>query len=441
MLDPTSAVIVGVILVAGLLSFISLAKSLLHICPPNEVLIFSGKNHKMSDGSMRGFRVVFGGRGWRIPVIETVDRMNLNVMEVPITIRNAYSKGGIPLNVGAIANIKISSDQSIIGNAIERFLGRDMEEVRRVAKETLEGHLRGVLATLTPEDVNEDRLKFAQELQRESGEDLHRLGIHLDTLKIQHVADDRGYLDAIGREAIANVIRDAQIAESDAERDAEQSEALQTQLAKVQQADAEAEIAKLKNELRRVKADVVKQVKSAEEVTTAAAREARAKAEQELQKVRAELAAIRLQIDQVMPAEAAKLASEYQAKGDAASIRERGNAVKLALAELQGAWTAAGEDALSIYLIEDIERILTTATNAVGRIKVKDLNVIDGGDGQTLAAYAAAYPAMLQSVFDAVAKTTGIDIPGALSGTPSGGGTPPPVRPGLGLSTGRKAGE
>ena len=150
---------------------------------------------------------------------------------------------------------------------------------------------------------------------------------------------------------------------------------------------------------------------------------------------------IRLQIDQVMPAEAAKLASEYQAKGDAASIRERGNAVKLALAELQGAWTAAGEDALSIYLIEDIERILTTATNAVGRIKVKDLNVIDGGDGQTLAAYAAAYPAMLQSVFDAVAKTTGIDIPGALSGTPSGGGTPPPVRPGLGLSTGRKAGE
>lgn len=441
MLDPTSAAIVGVLLVFGLLSFISLAKSLLHICPPNEVLIFSGRNHRMSDGTTRGYRVVFGGRGWRIPVIETVDRMSLNVMEVPITIRNAYSKGGIPLNVGAIANIKISSDQSIIINAIERFLGRDLEEVRRVAKETLEGHLRGVLATLTPEDVNEDRLKFAQELQRESGEDLHRLGIHLDTLKIQHVADDRGYLDAIGREAIANVIRDARIAESDAQRDAEQSEALQAQKATVSQADAEAEIAKLQNELRRVKADVVKQVKSAEEVTTAAAREARAMAEQELQKVRAELAAIRLEIDQVMPAEAAKKASEFHAKGEAASIRERGAAVKSALADLQSAWKAAGDDALSIYLIEDIERILTTATDAVGRIKVQDLNVIDGGDGQTLAAYAAAYPAMLQSVFDAVTKTTGIDIPGALSGTAVKADGPPPVKAGLGLSAGRKGGQ
>ena len=441
MLDPVSAAIVGGALVMGLLLFISATKSLLHICPPNEVLIFSGRNHTLSDGSTRGFRVVFGGRGWRIPVIETVDRMSLNVMEVPITISNAYSKGGIPLNVGAIANVKVSSDGSIIVNAIERFLGRDPEEIRRVAKETLEGHLRGVLATMTPEDVNEDRLKFAVELQGESGEDLHRLGIHLDTFKIQHVADDRGYLDAIGREAIANVVRDAQMAESDAQRDAEQSEARETQRAQVTQANVEAEIVQLQNELRRVKADIEKDVKSAEEVTAAAAREARAKAEQELQKVRAQLAVIKLRIDTVMPAEAAKLAAEYKAKGDAAAIRERGNAVKAALTELQSAWTEAGKDALTIYLIEDIEQILATATDAVGRIKVNDLNLIDGGDGQTLAAYTAAYPAMLQSVFDAVTQTTGIDIPGALSGTSSSGRGPAPIRSGLGTSKSRKVGE
>lgn len=87
--------------------------------------------------------------------------MRLNVMEIPIAIRNAYSKGGVPMNVDAIANVKISSEPARVGNAIERFLGRGNDEIGRVARETLEGHLRGVLATLTPEEVNEDRLKFA----------------------------------------------------------------------------------------------------------------------------------------------------------------------------------------------------------------------------------------------------------------------------------------
>ena len=200
-------------------------KSFLHICPPNEVLIFSGRRYRMPDGTRRGYRVIFGGRGIRVPVFEKVDRMNLTVMEVPIAIRNAYSQGGIPLNVDAIANVKISSDEVVIGNAIERFLGRDPNEIRRVAKETLEGHLRGVLARLTPEEVNEDRLKFADELSRESELDLSKLGIHLDTLKIQHVSDDVHYLDSIGRSQIANVIKDAEIAESDMRREAELSEA------------------------------------------------------------------------------------------------------------------------------------------------------------------------------------------------------------------------
>ncbi|MER3462486.1 MAG: flotillin, partial [Armatimonadota bacterium] len=210
----------------------------------------------MEDGSIRGYTTVFGGARLKRPLIETVSRMSLNTMEVPISIRGAYSKGGIPLNVDAIANVKISSDPVVIGNAIERFLGRDPEEIRRVAKETLEGHLRGVLATLTPEEVNEDRLKFAAELSHESEEDLVKLGIQLDTLKIQHVSDDVDYLDSIGRKAIANVIRDAEIAESDAKRAAEQAEAENMGRANVTRANAEAAIARLQNELRRIQADL-----------------------------------------------------------------------------------------------------------------------------------------------------------------------------------------
>lgn len=407
-------VYIAVAVVVSLLLLIAIAKSLLYICPPNEVLIFSGRQHKLTDGSTRGFRLVFGGRGWRIPIIETVDRMTLNVIEVPLSIRGAYSKGGIALNVGAIANVKISSDRRVIGNAIERFLGRDLAEVRRVAKETLEGHLREVLAKLTPEEVNESRLKFAQQLQEDSSDDLHKLGIHLDTLKIQHVADDVSYLDSIGREAIANVVKDAEIAESDAQREAEEEEAGQVGRAEVKKNEVDAEIARLTNQLRQVQAELEQEVRSSEERTLAAAREARATAEQELQRVRAALEELRLRIDQVMPAEAHRRAAAFHARGEAATIRARGEAVRGALDQLREAWVQAGDAAMQIYVIDELEKILGHAAEAVGRVKVGHLNVIDGGDGRTLAAYTAAYPAMLDAVFDAIARTTGIDVPGVL---------------------------
>ncbi len=410
-------VYIALAVVVGLLMLIAIAKSLLYICPPNEVLIFSGRQHRLSDGSTRGFRLVFGGRGWRVPIIETVDRMTLNVIEVPLSIRGAYSRGGIALNVGAIANVKISSDRGVIGNAIERFLGQNLDEVRRVAKETLEGHLREVLAKLTPEEVNESRLKFAQQLQADSSDDLRKLGIHLDTLKIQHVADDVSYLDSIGREAIANVVKDAEIAESDAQREAEEEEAAQIGRAEVKKNEADAAIARLQNQLRQVQAELEQEVKSAEERTLAAAREARATAEQELQRVRATLEELRLRIDEVMPAEANKRASAFAARGEAATIRARGEAVRNALDQFRAAWVQAGDAAMQIYVIDQLEKILASATAAVGRVHVENLNLIDGGDGQTLAAYTAAYPAMLETVFSAIARTTGIDVPDVLGRT------------------------
>jgi flotillin len=304
----------------------------------------------------------------------------------------------------------------VLNNAIERFLESDTNELRRVAKETLEGHLRGVVADLTPEQVNEDRLKFAEALTQESEEDLNKLGLHLDTLKILHVSDEVGYLDATGRKSIANIIRAAEIAESDAKRLAEQSESEHAGRANVRRAEADAAIARMRNELRTIRADLESRVKSEEERTAAAAREARAVAEQHLQKVRAELEGIRLQVDKVLPADADRQAQEFIARGDAAEIRERGRAVAEALNLMYQAWQEAGPSALQISIIEDLEAIMESALRGVKKVQVQSLSVIDGGDGKTLSNYIAAYPGMLNEVFDAVDKTVGIDIPGALRG-------------------------
>jgi len=146
-----SGLIIGGVIVIGFFTILGIIRANLHLCQPNEALIFSGRKRNLSDGTRVGYRIVQGGRGFRIPLLERVDRIKLNTIPIDLTVSNAYSKGGIPLTVRAIANVKIASNEIELANAVERLLGKDLHEVEEIAKETLEGHLRGVLATSTPE--------------------------------------------------------------------------------------------------------------------------------------------------------------------------------------------------------------------------------------------------------------------------------------------------
>ncbi|HEX2657388.1 MAG TPA: flotillin family protein, partial [Polyangia bacterium] len=207
--------VVGLLVLVGLfgLCLYFAVTKLLYICAPNEVLIFSGGQWQQGD-RMRGYRIIKGGRALRIPLLEKVDRMDLTNMPIEVVVGGAYSRGGIPLNVHGIANVKIAGEQPVLDNAVERFLGVERARIMAVVKETLDGNLRGVLATLTPEELNQDKIKFAQSLLTEAEDDLRRLGLELDTLKIQDVSDDVNYLDSIGRRQSAEVQKNAQIAEA-----------------------------------------------------------------------------------------------------------------------------------------------------------------------------------------------------------------------------------
>ncbi|HEV8247432.1 MAG TPA: flotillin family protein, partial [Polyangiaceae bacterium] len=184
------------------------------ICMPNEVLVISGRSHRLPDGSTVGYKVLHGGRGFRVPVLENVNRMDMRLIPVQVEVQNAYSKGGIPLTVHAIANVKVASDEHLIRNAIERLLTAGPRQIGVIAQQTLEGVLREVVAELTPEEVNEDRLKFAATLVKHAKDDFDKLGLELDVLKVQSVTDEQSYLNSLGRARIARMIRDAQNAEN-----------------------------------------------------------------------------------------------------------------------------------------------------------------------------------------------------------------------------------
>ena len=336
-------------------------------------------------------------------------------MPIDIEVTNAYSQGGSPLTITAIANVKISSENRILPNAIERFQGRNIEEIRRVAKESLEGHIRGVLAQMTPEEVNEDRLKFTKELVSEASEDLDRLGLELDTLKVQSVSDDVQYLDSIGRERLANVISNAEIAESSAKADAEEKEAEATRRGQVAIENAESLINDSANDLRQFKADLEATAKSEEERAEQQAIEARAIAEQDLQELRAKLETLRLQSDLVLPAIAERKASEMNARAEASQIAADGAAMAEVLSMLSESWISAGKDAKDIFLIQQLEQVLSTVIKQVKELEIGEVTLLDSGNGQALPTHIATLPAAVAAVLKELKTTTGIDVTGILA--------------------------
>ncbi len=400
---------------AGLLALVAFLKSFLIIGKPNELLVFSGRRYRLPSGETVGSRAVRGGRSIRLPIIEKVDRMDMTLMPVDIQIRDAYAKGNIRINVDAVANAKITNDERMLHFAIERLLGKPRAQIRQLVKETLEGTLRGVIAQLTPEEINHDRQKLSERLKQEVADDLGRMGLQVDTFKIQHIYDDVNYLDSIGRIRIAEVLRDAEIAESDARREAEQSVAAAASRGKVAHEKAGAQVAQKQNELKKVQAELDADARAEEEVTAAAGREAKAIALQELQKIRAQLETLRLEAEEIIPADKERQAKELRAAGDAAIRSETGRAQAAALASMFGAWRAAGDRAREIFLIQQIDRILADVAQATDELVVEHVNLIDGGDGRTLARHVASYPAIVHEILDRIRDTVGIDIPALLT--------------------------
>ncbi|MCC6899914.1 MAG: flotillin family protein [Polyangiaceae bacterium] len=422
-LDPDSMLVLlgaaGVVF--GLAFLIFLFSRFMVICRPNEIVVISGRKHVLADGTTVGYKVLHGGRGFRIPLLEQVNRMDMRLIPVQVEVHNAYSRGGIPLMVHAIANVKISSLPGLARNAIERSLSMSPRQIGAVAQQTLEGVLREVVAELTPEEVNEDRLKFAGTLIRHAKDDFDKLGLELDVLKVQSVSDEQSYLANLGRARIARMIRDAQNAENTANQAIAEAQATNRQRAETAQKQAEATVLTKRNELRAEMARLEAQAKSIENEAEVAAQTARAEAEQERQKMRAELERLRLECDVFLPAEADRLASEADARGRAAPVIESGKASAEALRVVAHEWQAAGADGRDLYVLQHLRQFVESAVARVTRAKVEDLSVVDGGDGASFTGTIASFPAAVSQVLQETGRAMGVDMKALLAGKKGGG--------------------
>ncbi len=191
---------------------------------PNQVLVISGRGEGHKDRDLQGieskFRIVTGGRSFIWPILERVDDLSLEIMTIDITTPDVPTIQGVPVTVDGVAQTKIGSDENSIKTAAIQFLSKTQEEIEHVAHETLAGHLRAILGTLTVEQLYKDREAFAQKVQEVSGEDMASMGLEIVSFVIKDISDAEGYLEALGRPRIAQVKRDATIGEAEAARDA-----------------------------------------------------------------------------------------------------------------------------------------------------------------------------------------------------------------------------
>lgn len=274
-------VIVVIVVLALIIALWLLSKNYIKVSP-NQAAVISGRKRKLTDGTIVGYRQVRGDATLVIPFLEKVEYLDLNVITVPLATSRAYTSQGVPVSVKAVANVKIKGDDQSLRAAAERFLGMPQQQFHGLIFQTLEGHLRAILGTLTVEAINNDRQSFAMKLTTEAAGDLEKMGIGLDALTIQEISDDEGYLDALGKRRTAEVKRDAEIGQAEANRDSKIKASLALQEGEKVRLSTEALIAQSNRETEIQKAQVQAEIEKERAKAKQAGPLAEAKAQQEV---------------------------------------------------------------------------------------------------------------------------------------------------------------
>lgn len=209
----------------------------MHIVTPNRVAVISG-GKKGSGETATGYRTRRGGRFFLIPVLERVDYLSLELMVLNVEVKNAPSVDKVPVNVRAIANVKVDNNETALSKAIERFLGKTAAEIATVAKENLESNLRSIVGKMKIEDLIADRDKLMKAVLDEAVVDLGKMGLGVDLFNIQDVDDPQGYIRTLGEQRAAEVKRDAEVGKANALKDTALATAEATRMAELAKAEA-----------------------------------------------------------------------------------------------------------------------------------------------------------------------------------------------------------
>src|SRR5919202_1386786 len=403
------------------------------VAEPNEALIISGlRAHAGPEGDAAGlgFKIVVGKGAFTLPGLQKVRRLSLDIHEAELDL-SCVTTQGIPVDVKAVVIYKIADDAQSIANAARRFLDQE-EQMDVKVHNVFAGHLRSIVGTMTVEDLIRNRDMLTRATRESSAHEMQRLGLTIDSLQIQEIADRTGYIENLGMPEAARVAKDARIAQAVADREATELE---------QEADALKAAARSTSQIRQaeVTAEAQRAQATAEQagpLAGATARQDVVVQETKVAQLEAERAAQKLQAEvrrpadaeaykkrtiaeadrdaRISQAEATSREVELQAQADAKRVKldaEAGAARTKQLGEAEAAATRVRGEAegaatracgvaeadairaraealrenqdavINQQIVEELPQIVAEGAKAFGNID--QLTVLNGADGMT----------------------------------------------------------
>jgi flotillin len=391
------------------------------------------------------------------PLIQEYKKISLIPMTISIPLDNALSLQNIRINVPSTFTVGVSTNPLIMNNAAERLLHLTKNDIEAMAQEIILGQLRLTVASLTIEQINQDRDAFLELIRDNVGAELHKLGLYLINVNIIDITDESNYINSIGKKAAAGAVNKALVDVANAERDGAIGKANADRDREVQVAQNVAESQKGQKSAevdRRVfvqqqeatgvqgenlsRAEIASYQADLEEKEAAAmqrAEVARRTAEMEVQKAQYNLEQERLRAAEIVREEISKtqieIAAEAEAErqrriaqGEADAVLARYNAeaegTKAVLEAKANGYkqlvASAGGDvkaAATLLMVEKIEEIVARQTEAISNLQIDKITVWDsgsGGEGGSTANFVSSLIRSLPPVHD-VAKMAGVDLP------------------------------
>ncbi|WEG73881.1 flotillin family protein [Vagococcus intermedius] len=459
------------IIVIGLFIFIVVMLAVVFVAKyqtakPDEALIISGSylgsKNVHSDEAGNKIKIVRGGGTFVLPVFQRANRLSLLSSKLDVSTPEVYTEQGVPVMADGTSIIKIGSSVEEIATAAEQFLSKTSDELENEAREVLEGHLRSILGSMTVEEIYQNRDKFSQSVQEVASVDLAKMGLIIVSFTIKEVKDKNGYLDSLGKPRIAQVKRDANIAEAEAdketrikraqaEKESQKSELeRQTEIAEASK-EKELKLAMYKEEqdIAKAKADQAYNLQSARAQQEVIAQEMEVKVIERQKQIELEekeiirrekqydsevkkkadadryakeQEALSVKALEVATAEAEKFRVEAMAEANASQLRLEGEAMAQATlakgrAEAEAkeklaiAFKEYGEAAVLSMVIEMLPSLVKEAAQPLGNIE--KISVVDTGQGgeQSGANRVTNYATnLLASSQETLKETTGLDL-------------------------------
>ena len=440
-------------------------------CPSNKIIVVYGKT-----GDEKTAKCVHGGGTFVVPLIQDYGVLSLEPMTTDIDLRGALSKGNIRVAVPSTFTFGISTDPKIMINAAERLLGLTKNDVITQASDIILGQLRLAIATLTIEEINQDREKFLEQINANVNTELNKIGLEIINVNIKDITDESGYIDAIGKKAAAEAINKAKVevaqqeklgavgeASANKEKEVQVAEQLaQTQIGKTN-AGKEQRIKTAELEAQAVEGENISKANIAEYNATLAVKQADAFREGEVAKANAQRDVLlaqkeqeeaKLKKEELARQEVEKLKVQVQADAEAEKARRialgEADAIKAKyFAEAEGVKAvleakAKGyqdlvkisnnrpEIATSFLMIEKIEKIVEKQVDAIKNIKFDKITVWDGGTGSANGSTTANFMKDLIKALPAMhdlAGQAGIELPQILGKVDSSADVAKPVAP------------